>query len=118
MANNEQERIKRLRERQLTERDPLVKQRQFQRTTAQKERKARRKHYTLGEAWRTIPHVYRSPFIGLLLGVAAMVVIPAVWDSPWSFWIAAGMTVFFVFLGIVTGSAQDIRDNLRDSIKH
>jgi hypothetical protein len=118
MANNEQERVKRLRERQLTDRDPLVKQRQIQHTTAQKERKARGKRYTLGEAWRTIPHVYRSPFIGLLLGVVAMFVIPAVWDSPWSFWIAVGATVFFVFLGIFTGSAQDTRDNLRDSIKH
>ncbi|HSQ39859.1 MAG TPA: hypothetical protein VLM78_06840 [Anaerolineales bacterium] len=116
--NNEQERLKRLRERQLTDRDPLVKQKQFQRTTAQKERKARGKRYTLGEAWRTIPHIYRSPFIGLLIGLAAMFIVPVLWDSPWAFWVALGATGFFVFLGMLTGRAQDLREDLKDAIKH
>jgi len=116
--SNEQDRLKRLRERQLTDRDPLVKQKQFQQTTAQKERKERGKRYTLGDAWRTIPNIYRSPFIGLLLGLVAMFAIPAVWDSPWAFWAAFGATVFFVFIGILMGRAQDIRENLKDSLKH
>jgi hypothetical protein len=107
-----------LRERQLTDRDPLVKQKQFQRTTAQKERKARGKRYTLGEAWRTIPHTYRSPFIGLLLGLAAILVIPALWNSPWAFWVGLGVTVFLVLLGAFIGHAQDLREDLKDAIKH
>ena len=36
-GNQEQERLKRLRDRQLSERDPLVKQRQFQRMSARNE---------------------------------------------------------------------------------
>jgi hypothetical protein len=116
--NNEQDRLKRLRERQLTDRDPLVKQKHFQQTTAHKERKERGKRYTLGEAWRTIPHIYRSPFIGLLLGLVAMFVIPAMWDSPWAFWAAVGATVLFIFIGMLIGRAQDVRDILNDSIKH
>ena len=116
--SKEQERLKRLRERQLTDRDPLVKQREFQRTTAQKERKASKKRYTLGEAWRTIPHIYRSPFIGLVFGVGVMVVLPTLWDSEWAFWVAVGVTVFAIMLGLLTGRAQDIRDELRDAIKH
>jgi len=116
--SNEQERLKKLRERQLTDRDPLVKQKQFQKTTAQKERKARRKRYTLGEAWRTIPHVYRSPFIGLLLGLVAIIVIPALWNSSWAFWVGIGATVFFIFMGMFIGHAQDIRENLKDALKH
>jgi hypothetical protein len=116
--SNEQERLKRLRERQLTDRDPLVKQRQFQRTTAQKERKARGKRYTLGEAWRTIPNIYRSPFIGLLLGAAVIFILPILWKSEWAFWAGLGATVFFVFMGLLVGRAQDIRENLKDAIKH
>ncbi len=116
--SNDQERLKRLREHQLTDRDPLVKQRQFQRNTAQKERKVRGKRYTLGEAWQTIPHIYRSPFIALLLGLVVIVVLPSLWDSPWSLWVALGTTGFFLLVGLLIGRAQDIRDNLKDALKH
>ncbi len=116
--SNEQERLKRLRERQLTDRDPLVKQREFQRTTAQKERKASKKRYTLGEAWRTIPNIYRSPFIGLVIGLAVTFALPFVWDSQWTIWVGLGATFFAVMIGLLAGRAQDIRDELRDSIKH
>jgi Flp pilus assembly protein TadB len=116
--SKEQERLKRLRERQLTDRDPLVKQRDFQRTTAQKERKASKKRYTLGEAWRTIPNIYRSTFIGLILGLGVMFVLPMLWKSEWAFWVAVGVAVFAIFIGLLAGRAQDIRDELRDSIKH
>ncbi len=116
--NNEQERLKRLRERQLADRDPLVKQRQFQRTTTQKERAARGKKLTFGEMWGTIPNLYRSPFYGFLLGVLAMILLPVFWESPWAFWVALGATIFFVLFGAMAGRALDIRDDLRDATKH
>jgi hypothetical protein len=116
--NQEQQRLKRLRESQLTDRDPHVKQRQFQRIAAQKERKARKKRYTLGEAWRTIPNIYRSPFIGLLLGLVVLLILPSLWDSPWAFWVGLGTTLFFVLIGVFTGRAQDVQENLKDALKH
>jgi Flp pilus assembly protein TadB len=116
--SKEQERLKHLRERQLSDRDPLVKQRQFQRTTAQKERKVARKRLTLGEIWGTLPNIYKSPFYGLLLGLLAMIILPILWVSPWAFWVALGATGFFVLLGALIGRAQDIRDELRDISKH
>jgi hypothetical protein len=118
MPNNEQERIKRLQERQLTDRDPLVKQRRLQRTTAQRERKVARKHLTLGDVWGTLPNIYKSPFYGLLLGLLAIIVLPIVWVSPWAFWVALGATAFFVLFGALLGRALDSRDELRDISKH
>lgn len=116
--SNEHERLKRLRERQLTDRDPLVKQRQFQRTTAQKERKVRGKRYSLGEAWRTIPHIYRSPFIGLIFGAVVIFLLPMVWISEWALWVGLAVTFFFVLIGLLVGRALDIREDLKDAIKH
>jgi hypothetical protein len=116
--SKEQEQLRQLRERQLTDRDPLVKQRQFQHTAAQKERKALGKRYTLGEAWRTIPHIYRSPFIGLLLGLVILLILPSLWDSPWAFWAGLGATLFLVLVGVLTGRAQDVQENLKDALKH
>jgi len=46
-SDPELERLKRLRERQLTDRDPLVKQRQFQRSSAQREKKLKKPYPSL-----------------------------------------------------------------------
>jgi len=116
--SNEQERLKRLRERQLADRDPLVKQKQFQRTTTQKERKARSKKLTLAEIWRTIPHVYKTPFLGFIFGFLAMIILPQFWVSPWAFWVAVGATVFLVIFGVIIGQAEDLRDELKDLSNH
>ena len=116
--SNEQERLKRLRERQLTDRDPLVKQKQFQRTAAQKEHKARSKRTSLAEEWRMIPHVYRTPLISLLIGIAIIIVLPMIWNSSWAFWVGVIATVILIVIGVITGQAFDLRENLKDSIKH
>lgn len=116
--SSEQERLKRLRERQLTERDPLAKQRQFQRVAAQKERKVRGRRYSLREAWQTIPYVYRSPFIGLVIGAAIVFILPMIWKSEWAFWVGLAATFFFILIGLFMGRALDIREELKDATKH
>jgi hypothetical protein len=116
--SDEQERLKRLRERQLTDRDPLVKQRQFQRATAQKERKVRSKKLTFGEMWRTIPNIYRIPIIGFLVGAGITIFLPFVWNSSWAFWVGVIATVLLIVFGLILGQAMDVRENLKDSLKH
>lgn len=116
--NDEQERLKRLRDRQLADRDPLVKQKQFQSTSAQKARKASGKKISLREEWRTIPSVIRTPLIGLLIGLGVIVLLPTVWASPWAFWAGVGVTVALIVIGAMVGNALDIRDRLKDSLKH
>ncbi len=116
--NDEQERLKRLRDRQLADRDPHVKQKQIQRNIMQRESKERSKRYTLGDAWRTIPHVYRNPLIGFLIGTGITFLLPVVWDSPWAVGVGVIATVIFAVAGAIIGQAMDIRDNLRDFSKH
>lgn len=67
--SQEQERLKRLRERQLADRDPLVKQRQFQRSTARREKRLKKQTYTLGKMWKDIPYVWKGFSYGLILGL-------------------------------------------------
>jgi hypothetical protein len=116
--NDEQERLKRLRDRQLADRDPLVKQNQFQTTSAQKAKRASQKKFSLAEEWRVIPHVIREPLIALLVGLVLIIVLPNLWISPWAFWTAAGVTFLLCLIGAMVGNALDIRDRLRDSLKH
>lgn len=116
--SNEQERLKRLRERQLADRDPLVKQTNFQRASAGKARRASGKKLSLVEEWRMIPNVYRSALTGFIIGIVLIVVLPMVWASSWAFWAGAGATVLLIIIGAMIGNALDIRDRLKDSLKH
>ena len=116
MSTDEQERLKRLREKQLTARDPLVKQRKFQHSSSVKEIRMR-KPFSLKKAWDDIPHIIKMPFYGLLLGVFVMLVLPKVWESQWSVIVSGGLTLFFIVIGVITGNSLDIRDDIRDHIK-
>jgi len=116
MPNQEQERLKRLRERQLTDRDPRVKQRQFHRESSLKEKRSK-KPFSFSEAWADLPHVVKIPFYGLLLGIVVIVALPYFWDSQWTLLAGVGATVVFLLFGVITGNAMDLRDDIKDNLK-
>lgn len=112
-GNQEQERLKLLRDRQLSDRDPLEKQRDFQRTSAQKERRAR-KPYSLAKMWSDIPHVWKGFFYGIVLGTVVFIVLPVFWISPWALPCSASTIVIFAILGVIFGRAFDARDKIKN----
>lgn len=111
--NAEQERLIRLREKQLGARDPLVKQKNFQRQAAEKERK---KDYGLTpkQMWDTIPHIWRGMIYAVILGIVAFVVVPLFWNSPLTVPVIVVGTLVAVAMGAVIGNALDTRDNIKD----
>ena len=111
--DREQERLRQLRQRQLADRDPLVKQRQFQRRHADLERRSR-KPVTLSGMWGDIPHIWRGFLFGALLGVITMAVVPVFWTSSWAFYCSAASAVIFILFGVVVGRALDSRDDIND----
>lgn len=114
--DREQERLRQLRERQLADRDPHVKQRQFQRTSAQRARRAR-KPVTLVGMWREIPNTWKGFFYGVLLGTLLLIVLPMFWVSTWAIVTAIAAIVFFGIFGVVLGRALDARDNINDLMR-
>ena len=119
MPGNDQEleRLKRLRERQLSDRDPLVKQRQFQRSTARRERRLAQSSYSLGRMWKDIPHAWKGFFYGLVLGTVVLIILPLFWISPWAVPCSAATIVVFSILGASFGRAIDTRENIKDLIR-
>lgn len=112
-SDQEQERLRHLRERQLTDRNPHVKQREFYRSSNERERRSA-KPFNLAEAWTVIPQLWKVPFCAFLLGLVLLLVITNVWISIWA-WIIGGVaTLIFVVIGFVVGQALDTRDKLRD----
>ena len=116
-SNQEQERLKRLREQQLSDRDPLVKQRQFQRSTARRERRLAQKSYSFRQMWNDIPHAWRGFFYGLALGTLVLIILPLFWISPWAVPCSAATIVVLAILGAAFGRAVDTRENIKDLIK-
>ena len=116
MPNNldpEQERLIRLRERQLSTRDPGIKKKKFSGMMTDRERKTKNT-LSIGRVWNAIPHVWRWAFYGLVLGLITLMVLPTLWisDKVWivSILAAAVLTI----LGVMIGSAIDYRENLKD----
>jgi hypothetical protein len=116
MPDQEQERLKRLRERQIADRDPLVKQRKLQQNYSVKSRRMQ-KSFKLSEAWADIPHIVRTPFYGLVIGVVVTFILTAAWDSPFAFWVGLLATALLIVFGLVLGNALDLRDNIKDNLK-
>ncbi len=116
MSNEEQEKLKQLRNRQLQARDPLARQRKFQRSSSIKEKRMY-KPFSLTKAWKDIPHIVKSPFYGLILGVIVVFVLPTFWDSPYAIIVGAGTTLLFIIFGLILGNSLDLRDSIRDNLK-
>ena len=116
MPNNldpEQERLIRLRERQLSTRDPGIKKKKFSGMMTDRERRTKNT-LSIGRVWKAIPHIWRWAFYGLVLGLITMAVLPALWISDIAWIISILAAVILVVLGIMIGSAIDYRENLKD----
>jgi len=116
MSDSESERLKRLRERQLSDRDPLGKQRQFQRSSMVKEQRMR-KPFSLKKAWSDLPHKIRAPFYGLLLGVLVIILLPNFWNSQFAILAGLGATLLLMVFGLIMGNSLDLRDDIKDNLK-
>ena len=116
MPDSETERLKRLRQKQLTDRDPLVKQRKFQHESVVKEKRMR-KPFSFKKAWSDIPHSIRTPLYGLIIGVLVIVILPNFWNSPYAIFAGAGVTIFLIIFGFIVGNSLDLRDDIKKHIK-
>ena len=116
MPESESERLKKLRQKQLTDRDPLVKQRKFQHDSVIKEKRMQ-KPFSLKKAWSDIPHSIKSPLYGLIIGVLVIIFLPNFWKSPYAVLAGAGATILFIIFGFIMGNSLDLRDDIKDHIK-
>jgi hypothetical protein len=114
--NQEQERLKRLRDRQIADRDPSVKRREFSRESAARERRAY-KPLTGKGVWSDIPHIYKGAFFGLVIGIALMFLLTYLWKSTLVFIGSLVLVVICIFFGSMIGRAVDSRDEIKYNLR-
>ncbi len=112
----EQERLKQIRDRQLADRDPTVKKKEFQRQSVQRERQ-RYRPFTMKGAWGEIPHIWKGMLYGFLLGLVGAFIITGAWISRWA-WIASLVLILcLIMIGALIGRAADARDDIRENLR-
>ncbi|HMU94871.1 MAG TPA: hypothetical protein PKE35_01575 [Anaerolineales bacterium] len=116
MPESEADRLKRLRERQLRDRDPLERERKFQRNSAIKEKRMR-KPISLQEDWGKVSYTIKMPIYALLLGGIGTVILTKVWISPYAVYAGAGITIVLLIFGVLVGNAVDLREDIKKHLK-
>lgn len=111
----EQERLIRLREKQLSVRDPHEKSRKFNRMAAERERK-RDVSESIGEMWGTIPAIWRGGIIGLVFGGIAALLLQRYWISPLALPVGILLVIVVTIVGVLIGQAMDLRDNIKKQL--
>lgn len=109
--NAEQERLMKLREKQLSARDPYIKQRKRQQDLAEKERRVDRS-MSLGKMWKGLSNLWKGFYIAFILGMLTFFAIITLWDSPSAMIVGGVIVLFFIIIGVVTGNAFDVRDEV------
>ncbi len=114
MSNqNEQERLRRIRDRQIQLRDPKVKERKAQKSVAKKHRSSL-ESFSLIKIWTDLPKIIRGTVIGMLAGLAILFVLPYIFQGVWVDYVGFAAVFILAFLGMIFGQALDARDRLMD----
>jgi uncharacterized protein YacL len=114
--NDELERLQRLRERQLSARDPRAKERRTQRKVAARRRKLR-KRLTLKDILLDIPYKWQGVIIGAIIGVIISIVLTLTVESSWVELLGLLAVLFIAMIGFVIGQALDAREELKDLMR-
>lgn len=114
--NDEVERLKRIRDKQLRARDPQKKVRKTQHHIAQKYRSSR-KPVTAKSVIADVPKKWLGFVGGLFLGFFVLLLLPYFVESKWTDLIGIAVMVLLGFLGIAVGQAADAKAELEDLIR-
>ncbi len=110
---NEQERLRRIRDRQIQLRDPKIKDRKVQRGVAKKHRDSV-EPFSITKIWTDLPKIIRGTVIGMLVGLAILFVLPYIFQGVWVDYAGFAAVFILAFLGMIFGQALDARDRLMD----
>jgi uncharacterized protein YacL len=114
--NEEVERLKRIRDKQLRARDPQKKVQKTQHHIARRYRSSR-KPVTAKSVVADVPKKWLGFVIGLFLGFFVLLLLPYFVESKWTDVIGIGAMVFLGFLGFAVGQAADSKAEMEDLIR-
>jgi uncharacterized protein YacL len=113
---NDVERYRRIRDRQIGLRDPQKEVQRLQHSISAK-RKSKVKKFSFKTILSEIAYKWWGLFFGLAFGVLVMVVLPYFIEGFWATAIGIAALLFLTILGVSLGQALDARDSLKELMK-
>lgn len=110
--NDEVERLKRIRDRQLADRDPSGKRSGYTRTYSRQ--RSARQPLTLKSAINTFSNKLKGLIVGVLAGILAWIVLSLLVTAPWVDWAGLAAILLLAVAGVIVGASFDWRDDLRN----
>ena len=111
------ERFRRIRDKQIAARDPMVKVHKLDRSVSQKQRRMR-ESFSVVRMWTDIPKTWRYTIVGGLVGLVILLVLPHFVPEPWGVVGGVGAIAFLIILGFSLGNYVDSRDEVKHLVKH
>jgi hypothetical protein len=111
--NNDVERFRKIRDRQLNLRDHTVEQKRVQHEIAKKRRRSVER-FSLGGMFKGIPKMVTGTLIGMLVGILIFLILPYLSDAEWIDIAGVVLTIFLTIFGFFYGRAMDAKDALSD----
>jgi F0F1-type ATP synthase assembly protein I len=111
--NDEIERIRKIRDRQIKLRDPSVEQKRVQRQIARK-RRSRVERFSFSTIFGDIPKMITGTLIGMMIGLLILLFLPYIFDGTWVDMVGIVAVVIGAIFGFFFGRAIDARDALGD----
>ncbi len=114
MSNNDDlDRIRRIRDRQLELRDHSIEQKRLQREISKK-RRSKVERFSFGAIFGDIPKMVTGTLIGIVIGLLIFLILPYLTDAAWVDIVGILITVFGAIFGFFFGRAMDSKDALSD----
>jgi uncharacterized protein YacL len=110
---DEVDRIRRIRDRQISMRDPQIKQKKLQKTISRR-RRSRLESFAITRLFTDLPKIITGTLIGMLIGLLILVILPYIIKADWVDYLSLGILVITTFMGTAFGRAIDARDRLSD----
>lgn len=112
---DEVERIKRLRDRQLSARDPLAYNTRLQRKISRQHRD--KKRFTFKDLIEFIPYKWWGVILGALIGLILWIVVSLFVTAAWVDWAGVALAIVLAIVGFIIGQAFDARAELQKLVK-
>jgi hypothetical protein len=116
MPESEAERLKRLRDKQIQTRDPMINERKYQRTMSVKEKRMR-KPINLLEDWKNVRYIAKAPIYGLLIGIIGTIILVKLWAWEYAIYVGILATVLIMLFSAVLGNALDLREDIKKHLQ-
>lgn len=114
----ERERLKRLRESQIADRDPYKIKRQVDhKVTRRRSQLYRSKPTSLAGMWMELPHLVHGLTFGFGAGVLVFAILPLFIQNKYTDVIAWASLIIVPLFGVLVGASLDWRDEMRDLLK-